>query len=44
MFTEFLDENNLGGIIKAYILTKISKISKDSTYKWNKNKFGRAQQ
>jgi len=36
MFTESIGENNLGRIIKACLLTKISKISKDSTYKWNK--------
>lgn len=35
---EFIGENILGGIIKAWILTKISKISKYSIYKHNKGK------
>lgn len=30
--------------MKAWILTKISKISKDSIYKYNKIKFDRAKQ
>lgn len=34
----FVGENNLGGIIKAWILTNISKISKDSIYKQNRPK------
>lgn len=44
MFIEFVYESNLGGIFRAYILTEISKISKDSTNKWNKIKFDRDQQ
>lgn len=35
---EFIGENNLGEIIKAWILTKISKISKESVYKHNRAK------
>jgi len=44
MFIECVCESNLGGIFEAYILTEISKISKDPTYKWNKIKFDRDQQ
>lgn len=33
-----IGENKLGGIMKAWILNNISKISKDSIYKQNKPK------